>query len=77
VEQGLTVGEYRVEIQGTRKTTKKIQPPFPGDPVPDEVPVVAAEYDANSKLTSRIHAGANTINFDVEGIKGKGSKTRK
>jgi hypothetical protein len=77
VEKGLTVGEYRVEIQGTRKTNKMVQPPFPGEWVPEEVPTVAAEYDANSKLTARIHAGANTIDFEVEGVKGKGSKTRK
>jgi hypothetical protein len=77
VEKGLTVGEYRVEIQGTRQTNKKVQPPFPGDPVWDEVPNVAAEYNEKSKLTHRVHAGANTRDFEVEGIKGKGSKTRK
>jgi hypothetical protein len=77
VEKGLTVGEYLVRIQGTRQTTKRVQPPFPGDTVWDEVPVVAAEFDEKSKLTARVQAGANTIDFNVEGIKGKGAKNRK
>jgi hypothetical protein len=77
IEKGLTGGEYRVEIQGTRKTTRRVNAPFPGELVPDEVPLVAAEYNDNSKLTSRVNAGANTLDFEVEALKSKGARPRK
>src|SRR5438105_1822233 len=77
IEKGLTAGEYRVEIQGTRKTTRRVHPPFPGDLVPDEVPLVAADYNDKSKLTSRVNAGANILDFEVEALKSKGTRLRK
>src|SRR5947209_7208985 len=47
IEKGLMAGEYRVEIQGTRKIPRLVHAPFPGQLVPDEVPVVAADYNEN------------------------------
>jgi hypothetical protein len=80
IAKGLQVGEYRVEIEGIRKSsTKKVRNPYSlGEQlVPDQVQVVAPEYNQNSKLTRVIKTGANALDFDVEEAKGKGAKTGK
>jgi hypothetical protein len=71
IEKGLTVGRYRVTIQGTRKTGKPILDPTVGvERVEEEVAVVPAKYNKESILIREVRAGANTINFeDLEGIK--------
>ncbi len=73
VVKGLEVGEYRVEIDGTRKSPKKVRDPFGFGTrlVQDEVPAVAPEFNQNSKLMRMINRGSNTLDFDVEGAKGK------
>jgi hypothetical protein len=80
IEKGLQVGEYRVEIQGTRKNPrKKVRDAFSFDSrlVPEEVAVVPSEYNQNSRLTRRVDSGTNTFNFDLEESKGKQAKTGK
>jgi hypothetical protein len=68
IVKGLRVGEYRVEIHGPGPTPKMVQDPeAPGRLVPKEVEAV----DQNSKLTCVVNAGANAIDFEVEGFKGK------
>jgi hypothetical protein len=70
IAKGLTIGRYRVEIQGTRKTGKKIRDPiFRSDLVDEEVDVVPEKYYKNSILIKEVHAGAQTIDFPLEGIK--------
>jgi hypothetical protein len=68
IEKGLTVGKYRVKIQGTRKVPGKIRGPM-GLPVDREVDVVPKKYYENSILIKEVHAGSNTISFvDLEEI---------
>jgi hypothetical protein len=71
VEKGLTVGSYRVEIQGTRKIPGKPRrnPIIPSSLVDDEVAVVPSKYNTKSTLIVEVHAGAQTIDFPLEGIK--------
>ena len=70
VARDLTPGKYRVEIQGTRKGTKKVPDPVIADRlVYEEVAVVPPEYNKNSNLIREVRAGPNPIDFDLKGIK--------
>jgi len=69
-ENGVVVGKNRVEINGNRKTGRKI--PDAGKPgtMQDEVvSAVSAEANRNSKLVETVKSGGNIFNFDVKGAK--------
>jgi hypothetical protein len=69
IDKDLTVGKYRVKIQGTRKGPGKMRDSF-GGIVDKEENVVPKKYYENSILIKEVRAGSNTINFeDLEGIK--------
>ncbi len=77
IAKGLQVGEYRVEIEGTRQSSKKkVADPFQfgSRRIPEEVEVIPPEYNQNSKLTRKVDRGTNTFDFDVEEAKSKGAK---
>src|SRR5262245_47976846 len=58
---GLRVGRYRVEIQGTRRTTRQVPDPINASVlVPEEVAVVPPKYNQKSTLFREVKAGANT-----------------
>jgi hypothetical protein len=70
IEKGLTVGKYRVEIQGTRRTQKKVADTLvPADQVLEEAAVVPLEFNRNSTLFKEVRAGHNPIDFELPGIK--------
>jgi hypothetical protein len=78
ITKGLQQGEYRVEINGTRKTPKKVRDPFFGvKPIYNEEEVVHPDYNQNSKLIYRVNAGANVKDFEVKGLEDKRAKTGK
>jgi hypothetical protein len=70
IEKGLTIGKYRIEIQGVREEPRrKMLDPF-GLPVTREVNVVPPEYNTHSNLIRDVKAGSNTIDFPaLKGIK--------
>jgi len=70
VDQGLTPGKYRVEIQGTKEGSKQINNPLiPAELAREEVAVVPPKYNKKSILIEEVRAGSNPIDFDLEGIK--------
>jgi hypothetical protein len=76
VVKGLQVGEYRVEIEGTRKSPKKkVADPFQfgSRRVPEEVEVIPPEYNQQSKIIRKVDRGTNTFDFELEEAKGKGT----
>jgi hypothetical protein len=80
IEKGLQVGQYRVEIHGIRKSpTKKVFDPFlfGARLVPDEREAVDRNYNQNSKIVRTVNRGVNTLDFEVEGPKGRADRTAK
>lgn len=66
---GLTDGEYRVEIQATKKhPTRTVRFPFPDVEIADEVQVVPVEYNEDSTLTYTVASGQNTYDLDIVGM---------
>jgi hypothetical protein len=78
ITKGLRPGDYRIEIQGTRRTPKKVLHPMnPAQMIQDEVAVVAAEFNQNSTLTRTVKPGTNAMDFDVKGLASKGARPGK
>jgi hypothetical protein len=69
IEKGLTVGKYRIEIQGVRQEPgKKMLDAF-GSDVTKELAVVPTQYNKESKLIREVRAGSNNIDFlDLKGM---------
>src|SRR5438270_267202 len=68
--EGLVPGKHRVEIQGTRKTNKKVPDPLiPTHLVYEEAPVVPPKYNQKSTLFKEVSAGLNPVDFELEGIR--------
>jgi hypothetical protein len=73
IEKGLTVGKYRVEIQGTRRIPgKKVAHPLDFSLIDAEEAIVPPEYNRNSTLIREVGPGRNAFDFDLKRIrKGK------
>jgi len=70
IMKSLTVGKYRVAIQGTRRLPgKKTGDPLGGGLIDAEVAIVPEKYNKKTTLIREVGVGANTIDFDLEGIK--------
>ena len=71
IDKGLRVGKYRVEIRCPKPTIAKktFIDPVSNVQVPKEEEAVLPEYNQKSRLSVSVAAGANTINFEVEGKK--------
>ncbi len=64
IVKGLTVGKYQVEITSAQKTPGKyVRDPFFSEVVPAVKDVIPPEY---KKLIREVHAGRNTIDFDLK-----------
>jgi hypothetical protein len=78
LEKGLTVGRYRVEIQGIRATARKVlNPLLPAEYIQEEVAVVPPKFNEQSTLFREVSVGSNQIDFDLEGIRAKPAKAGK
>jgi hypothetical protein len=64
---GPVVGNNRVEIRGFRKTGRKIT--VQRETIDEEIQVVPAEFNDQSKLVREIHERENTLEFDLPGKK--------
>lgn len=63
---GPAIGWNRVEINGSRRTGKTIQKPFPQHGTMEEtVEAVAPQFNSKSILKCEVTPGENTANFDV------------
>jgi hypothetical protein len=68
IEKGLTVGKYRVEIQGTRTLDRKRpNPTMPSHPVNEEVSIIPEEYNTKSSLVREVGPGSNVLDFELKG----------
>jgi hypothetical protein len=66
IEKGLTVGKYRVEIRSAREIPgKSVRDPFFAKLVPAMKDAIPPEY---KKLIREVHAGRNTIDFDLKKV---------
>lgn len=68
-ERGPALGSYRVEIQSSRKTGKKIEagPPSPPGTMIDEIEMyIPTKYNRESGLTVEVKSGRNEFNFKLE-----------
>jgi hypothetical protein len=64
IAKGLTVGRYQVEIQSAQKTAgKPVREPVLGELISAVKDVIPPEY---KKLIREVHAGPNTIDFDLK-----------
>jgi hypothetical protein len=62
----LTVGRYRVEIQGLRYTKKKVlNPLLPVEYVEEQKAVLPPKFNEQSNLFREVSAGNNQIDFDL------------
>jgi hypothetical protein len=79
IDKDLRVGRYRVEIQGIRKTPRKVPHPLSQEVrIFEEVAVVPAKYNRDSILFREVSAGSNKIDFlDLEAIREKPAKAGK
>jgi hypothetical protein len=78
IDKGLSEGEYRVEIQGTQTMPQMVfDPAGPGARVHNQKLLVPPEFNQNSKLIERVHAGSNLINFEVKGFENKATRKGK
>jgi hypothetical protein len=65
-ERGVLVGKNRVEVQGNRKSGRKIRNPFNLDEQVDElVEAVPKEFNEQSKLEREVAPGDNAFDFDL------------
>jgi len=73
IDKGLTPGRYQVDIQGTRHLPgrKVLDQIMSYRRIDEEVPVVRVT------LFKVVSPGSNTIDFDLQGIGGKGTKAGK
>jgi hypothetical protein len=72
IERGLTPGNYRVDIQGVKKTAKNVlNPIMPAGLIREEVAAIPPEYNVKSRLIREISNGDNTIHFDLESGKAR------
>ena len=69
-QKGVVVGQNRVEIQGNRKTGRKIPDPMGSGALVDElVEALPPECNSKSTLSRTVTSGHNTINFDQQGTR--------
>jgi hypothetical protein len=60
-------GSYRVEISWPRLTGRTVRGGFSGtDLLPETEEAIPAAYNADSRLSATVAAGANTVDFDLD-----------
>ena len=62
--RGPVVGRQRVEITGSKSTSKTTRIST-GQEIPEMVPVVPSKYNTNSELVREIESGDNTLDFSL------------
>ncbi len=66
-DNGVVVGKNRVELRAFAYSGKKVQDPtgLPGVLADERIQVFPPEYNENSTVIKEIHAGSNTIDFNI------------